>query len=168
MTSRAAEDREWMSILLCGGTAGVVTWASVFPLGTIALSIYMCCLFMTDLRRKMSSKQGFRPRGSITTSSSAVLILRLCCHVPRCVEELCRSPGKRIGTKDWRCFFEVLEYAVSGPSLSTRFSGLYMSGRCRYSSARIDKVSNEILLISFRHTAVQSTLITKQANCQLI
>ena len=24
---------EWMSVLLCGGIAGVVTWASVFPLG---------------------------------------------------------------------------------------------------------------------------------------
>ncbi|KAG9679310.1 hypothetical protein KCU99_g1332, partial [Aureobasidium melanogenum] len=30
-----AEKPEWMTILLCGGIAGVVTWASVFPLDVI-------------------------------------------------------------------------------------------------------------------------------------
>lgn len=30
-----AEKPEWMTILFCGGIAGVVTWASVFPLGMI-------------------------------------------------------------------------------------------------------------------------------------
>lgn len=32
-----AEKPEWMTILLCGGIAGVVTWASVFPLGMLTL-----------------------------------------------------------------------------------------------------------------------------------
>jgi solute carrier family 25 carnitine/acylcarnitine transporter 20/29 len=32
------EKPEWMTILLCGGIAGVVTWASVFPLGMSASS----------------------------------------------------------------------------------------------------------------------------------
>ncbi|KAI4726100.1 hypothetical protein E4T49_06156 [Aureobasidium sp. EXF-10728] len=38
-----AEKPEWMTILLCGGIAGVVTWASVFPLGMMA-----ACLGTTD------------------------------------------------------------------------------------------------------------------------
>ncbi|GAB7347455.1 hypothetical protein MBLNU459_g4371t1 [Dothideomycetes sp. NU459] len=32
-SSAKSENPEWMSVLLCGGIAGVVTWASVFPLG---------------------------------------------------------------------------------------------------------------------------------------
>ncbi|KAF2157852.1 solute carrier family 25 protein [Myriangium duriaei CBS 260.36] len=36
MTSRGAgEQPEWMSVLLCGGIAGVATWASIFPLDVI-------------------------------------------------------------------------------------------------------------------------------------
>lgn len=31
--SAKGEKPEWMSVLLCGGIAGVVTWASIFPLG---------------------------------------------------------------------------------------------------------------------------------------
>jgi len=33
--SRNDDKPEWMSVLLCGGIAGVVTWASVFPLDVI-------------------------------------------------------------------------------------------------------------------------------------
>lgn len=32
-----AEKPEWMTILLCGGIAGVVTWASIFPLGMLTV-----------------------------------------------------------------------------------------------------------------------------------
>ncbi|GAM86563.1 hypothetical protein ANO11243_045770 [Dothideomycetidae sp. 11243] len=36
MTSRGNDDQpEWMSVLLCGGIAGVATWASIFPLDVI-------------------------------------------------------------------------------------------------------------------------------------
>jgi len=34
MSSRDSDNPEWMNVLLCGGIAGVITWASVFPLGT--------------------------------------------------------------------------------------------------------------------------------------
>ncbi|THZ61232.1 hypothetical protein D6C86_04490 [Aureobasidium pullulans] len=34
------EKPEWMTILLCGGIAGVVTWASVFPLGMSQSLLY--------------------------------------------------------------------------------------------------------------------------------
>jgi len=33
MSSRDGDNPEWMNVLLCGGIAGVITWASVFPLG---------------------------------------------------------------------------------------------------------------------------------------
>lgn len=39
-SERDAEKPEWMTILLCGGIAGVVTWASVFPLGTPLVSLF--------------------------------------------------------------------------------------------------------------------------------
>ncbi|KAG8623766.1 hypothetical protein KVT40_008742 [Elsinoe batatas] len=35
MKSRDVDSPEWMSVLLCGGIAGVVTWASIFPLDVI-------------------------------------------------------------------------------------------------------------------------------------
>ncbi|KAF4552509.1 putative mitochondrial carrier protein 26 [Elsinoe fawcettii] len=35
MKSRDGDNPEWMSVLLCGGIAGVVTWASIFPLDVI-------------------------------------------------------------------------------------------------------------------------------------
>lgn len=37
ITPGKTEKPEWMSVLLCGGIAGVVTWASVFPLGKFVL-----------------------------------------------------------------------------------------------------------------------------------
>ncbi|PNS20567.1 Solute carrier family 25 member 45 [Sphaceloma murrayae] len=35
LKSRDGENPEWMSILLCGGVAGLVTWTSIFPLDVI-------------------------------------------------------------------------------------------------------------------------------------
>ena len=32
-------------IMLCGGLAGVVTWASIFPLGTPSISALLCVTF---------------------------------------------------------------------------------------------------------------------------
>jgi hypothetical protein len=41
-----AEKPEWMTILLCGGIAGVVTWASVFPLGKLTVVSFPCQLIL--------------------------------------------------------------------------------------------------------------------------
>lgn len=58
--SEKSEKPEWMSVLLCGGIAGVVTWASIFPLGE--------CYHLhshvqpADYRFKMLSRPDFRLR----------------------------------------------------------------------------------------------------------
>ena len=44
---RQAESPEWLSVLLCGGIAGVVTWASVFPLGSFSSVYAMASLVLT-------------------------------------------------------------------------------------------------------------------------
>ena len=52
--SEKAEKPEWMSVLLCGGIAGVVTWASVFPLGSAFEDPITCLPKLTYCNVKMS------------------------------------------------------------------------------------------------------------------
>jgi len=37
------QTQEALSVLLCGGLAGVATWVSIFPLGNILPQLHVCC-----------------------------------------------------------------------------------------------------------------------------
>ena len=58
--SEKSDKPEWMSVLLCGGIAGVVTWASIFPLGE-CFNLYSH-VQLADYRFKMSSRRDSRLR----------------------------------------------------------------------------------------------------------
>lgn len=54
-----SQNQQALKVLLCGGLAGVVTWASIFPLG-IVKAIHTSLDFLADFQ-KMSSRPECRP-----------------------------------------------------------------------------------------------------------
>lgn len=104
MSSRGKDDQpEWMSVLLCGGIAGVATWASIFPLGESTDSLFVPFLIVSDVIKTRVQTQGLSSSAG-TPANEAVALLR--------------RPEQRLSTwqvtqkahreHGWRVFFKGL------------------------------------------------------------
>ena len=76
MTREDDSDRQHaVKVLLCGGLAGVVTWASIFPLGTYVFQLrYVLCIAnrLEDVVKTRMQTWDFLPSYQSTTSEDLI------------------------------------------------------------------------------------------------